>query len=144
MTLLAFGKFRNNLNFILAEQHAESNMNGITLIGKDQLVDHHTFVDHAMPNCNSNELYKGIFDENAKGVFNGKVMVRPDAQKTNAFQSNNNLLLTDSASIDTKPQLEIYADDVACSHGCTIGQLDENALFIFAQEELLKKKRKRC
>ena len=89
-------------------------MNGITLIGKDQLVDHHTFVDHAMPNCNSNELYKGIFDENAKGVFNGKVMVRPDAQ-TNVFQSNNNLLLTDSASIDTKPQLEIYADDVAQS-----------------------------
>ena len=76
---------RNNLNFTLAEQHAESNMNGITLIGKDQLVDHHTFVDHAMPNCNSNELYKGIFDENAKGVFNGKVMVRPDAQKQMLF-----------------------------------------------------------
>ena len=130
---------RNNLNFTLAEQHAESNMNGITLIGKDQLVDHHTFVDHAMPNCNSNELYKGIFDENAKGVFNGKVMVRPDAQKTNAFQSNNNLLLTDSASIDTKPQLEIYADDVACSHGCTIGQLDENALFYLRSRGIAKK-----
>ena len=114
-------------------------MNGITLIGKDQLVDHHTFVDHAMPNCNSNELYKGIFDENAKGVFNGKVMVRPDAQKTNAFQSNNNLLLTDSASIDTKPQLEIYADDVACSHGCTIGQLDENALFYLRSRGIAKK-----
>ena len=130
---------RNNLNFTLADQHAESNMNGITLIGKDQLVDHHTFVDHAMPNCNSNELYKGIFDENAKGVFNGKVMVRPDAQKTNAFQSNNNLLLTDSASIDTKPQLEIYADDVACSHGCTIGQLDESALFYLRSRGIAKK-----
>ena len=108
------GKFtRNNLSFCLTGEHAESNMNGITLIGKNQLVDHHTFVDHAVPNCNSNELYKGIFDANAKGIFNGKVMVRPDAQKTNAFQANNNLLMTDDASIDTKPQLEIYADDVA-------------------------------
>lgn len=124
------GKFiRNNLSFILDGQHSESNMRGITLIGENQLVDHHTLVDHAVPNCQSNEMYKGIFDDNAKGVFNGKVMVRPDAQKTNAFQSNNNLLLTDSASIDTKPQLEIYADDVACSHGCTVGQLDDDALF---------------
>lgn len=124
------GKFiRNNLNFLLEGQHSESNMRGITLIGENQLVDHHTLVDHAVPNCQSNEMYKGIFDDNAKGVFNGKVMVRPDAQKTNAFQSNNNILLTDSASIDTKPQLEIYADDVACSHGCTVGQLDDDALF---------------
>ena len=124
------GKFiRNNLSFLLNGEYAESNMRGITLIGQNQLVDHHTLVDHAVPNCQSNELYKGIFDDNAKGVFNGKVMVRPNSQKTNAFQSNNNLLLTDSASIDTKPQLEIYADDVACSHGCTIGQLDDEALF---------------
>ncbi len=134
------GKFtRNNLSFCLTGEHAESNMNGITLIGKDQLVDHHTFVDHAVPNCNSNELYKGIFDANAKGVFNGKVMVRPDAQKTNAFQANNNLLMTDDASIDTKPQLEIYADDVACSHGCTIGQLDEDALFYLRSRGIAKK-----
>ncbi len=124
------GKFiRNNLSFLLEGEHSESNMRGITLIGQDQLVDHHTMVDHAVPHCQSNEMYKGIFDDNAKGIFNGKVMVRPHAQKTNAFQSNNNLLLTDSASIDTKPQLEIYADDVACSHGCTIGQLDDEALF---------------
>lgn len=124
------GKFiRNNLSFLLEGQHSESNMRGITLIGENQLVDHHTLVDHAVANCQSNEMYKGIFDDNAKGVFNGKVMVRPDSQKTNAFQSNNNLLLTDSASIDTKPQLEIYADDVACSHGCTVGQLDDDALF---------------
>jgi len=124
------GKFiRNNLNFLLNGKYAESNMRGITLIGQNQLVDHHTLADHAAPYCQSNELYKGIFDDNAKGVFNGKVMVRPDSQKTNAFQSNNNLLLTDSASIDTKPQLEIYADDVACSHGCTIGQIDDEALF---------------
>ncbi len=124
------GKFiRNNLTFFMEGEHSESNMNGITLIGKDQLVDHHTSVDHLAPNCQSNELYKGIYDDNSKGIFNGKVMVRPDSQKTNAFQSNNNLLLTDNASIDTKPQLEIYADDVACSHGCTIGQLDDEALF---------------
>lgn len=124
------GKFiRNNLSFLLDGEYSESNMRGITLIGENQLVDHHTLVDHAVPNCQSNELYKGIFDDNSKGVFNGKVMVRPNSQKTNAFQSNNNLLLTDSASIDTKPQLEIYADDVACSHGCTVGQLDDDALF---------------
>lgn len=134
------GKFtRNNLSFCLTGEHAESNMNGITLIGKDQLVDHHTFVDHAVPNCNSNELYKGIFHANAKGIFNGKVMVRPGAQKTNAFQANNNLLMTDNASIDTKPQLEIYADDVACSHGCTIGQLDEDALFYLRSRGIAKK-----
>ena len=130
---------RNNLSFYLTGEHAESNMNCITLISKDQLVDHHTFVDHAVPNCNSNQLYKGIFDANAKGIFNGKVMVRPDAQKTNAFQANNNLLMTDNASIDTKPQLEIYADDVACSHGCTIGQLDEEALFYLRSRGIAKK-----
>lgn len=137
------GQFiRNNLSFILNGSHAESNMNGISMIGQDQLVDHHTFVDHAVPNCQSNELYKGIFGDNSKGVFNGKVMVRPDAQKTNAFQANNNLLLTDNASIDTKPQLEIYADDVACSHGCTIGQLDEEALFYMRSRGIAKKEAK--
>jgi Fe-S cluster assembly protein SufD len=130
---------RNNLTFSMLGQHSESNMRGITLIGKDQLVDHHTLVDHLVPNCLSNELYKGIYDHNAKGVFNGKVMVHPDAQKTNAFQSNNNLLLTDDASIDTKPQLEIYADDVACSHGCTIGQLDDEALFYLRARGIPKK-----
>jgi Fe-S cluster assembly protein SufD len=133
---------RNNLSFLMTEEYVESNMNGITLIGQDQLVDHHTFADHAVPNCNSNELYKGIFDDNAKGVFNGKVMVRPDAQKTNAFQANNNLLLTDKASIDTKPQLEIYADDVACSHGCTIGQLDDDALFYLRSRGIAQKEAK--
>lgn len=130
---------RNNLTFSMLGEHSESNMRGITLIGKDQLVDHHTLVDHLVPNCLSNELYKGIYDHNAKGVFNGKVMVHPDAQKTNAFQSNNNLLLSDDASIDTKPQLEIYADDVACSHGCTIGQLDDEALFYLRARGIPKK-----
>ena len=124
------GKFvRNNLQFFLKEEYAEANMKGITLLSKNQFADHHTFVDHQAPNCQSNELYKGIFDEYSKGVFNGKIMVRPHAQKTNAFQQNNNILLSDTASIDTKPELEIYADDVKCSHGCTVGQLDTEALF---------------
>lgn len=124
------GKFvRNNLQFFLKEEYAEANMKGITLLGKNQFADHHTFVDHQAANCQSNELYKGIFDDYAKGVFNGKIMVRPHAQKTNAFQQNNNILLSDTASIDTKPELEIYADDVKCSHGCTVGQLDNEALF---------------
>jgi len=130
---------RNNLVFNLNGEFAESNMNGLTLIGKDQIVDHHTFADHRVANCNSNEMYKGIFDLNSKGVFNGKVMVRPDAQKTNAFQANNNILLSDMATIDTKPQLEIYADDVACSHGCTVGQLDEKALFYLRSRGIPKK-----
>jgi Fe-S cluster assembly protein SufD len=120
---------RNNLHFEFSGEYAEANMDAITLLKGDTIVDHHTFVDHAVPNCQSNQLYKGIYDEKSKGVFNGKVMVRKDAQKTNAFQQNNNLLLTDLAAIDTKPQLEIFADDVACSHGCTIGQLDDEALF---------------
>jgi len=120
---------RNNLSFLLKGEYSESHMDGITIIGEGQHVDHHTLVDHQMPNCFSRELYKGIFDGNAHGVFNGKVIVREDAQKTNAFQQNNNVLLSDKAAIDTKPQLEIFADDVKCSHGCTVGQLDEDALF---------------
>jgi len=120
---------RNNVNFYLEESHTESFLDGISIIGDGQLADHHTLVDHQVPHCYSNELYKGIYDGNAKGVFNGKVYVHPHAQKTNAFQQNNNILLSDKATIDTKPQLEIYADDVQCSHGCTIGQIDEKALF---------------
>lgn len=122
---------RNNLNFYLEEEHTESTLDGITIGSGKQHIDHHTLVDHKVPNCFSSELYKGIYDDQSHGVFNGKVMVHPHAQKTNAFQENNNILLTDKASVDTKPQLEIYADDVKCSHGCTIGQLDENALFYF-------------
>lgn len=120
---------RNNLNFYLRESNTESHMDGITIIGAGQHVDHHTLVDHQMPNCYSRELYKGIFAGSAHGVFNGKIIVHQDAQKTNAFQQNNNILLSDKASIDTKPQLEIFADDVKCSHGCTVGQLDDEALF---------------
>jgi Fe-S cluster assembly protein SufD len=129
-TLIFGGSFnRNNLNFEQNGSNCESNMNGISVLNKNQLADNHTFVDHKNANCRSNEMYKGVYLDHSKGVFNGKIMVRPDAQKIDAFQSNNNLLLSDSSSIDSKPQLEIYADDVKCSHGCTIGQLDEDALF---------------
>ncbi len=140
----AFGnKFvRNNLNIYLEEENTETFMDGVTIIGEGQLVDHHTLADHKVPNCNSSELYKGIYDGNAKGVFNGKVMVHPHAQKTNAFQQNNNILLTDKASVDTKPQLEIYADDVQCSHGCTIGQLDEDAMFYMQARGIPEKEAK--
>ncbi len=130
---------RNNLNFFLKEEHTETFMDGITIIGDGQTVDHHTLADHKPANCYSNELYKTILDGNAHGVFNGKVMVHPHAQKTNAFQQNNNVLLTDKASVDTKPQLEIYADDVQCSHGCTIGQLEEDAMFYMQARGIPKK-----
>lgn len=93
------------------------------------MVDNHTVVDHKKPHSYSNELYKGVIDDSAKGIFNGKIFVRPHAQKTNAFQSNRNILLSDKATVNTKPQLEIWADDVKCSHGCTTGQLDEEAIF---------------
>ncbi|MDG1719457.1 MAG: Fe-S cluster assembly protein SufD [Flavobacteriales bacterium] len=129
-TLLFGGSFtRNNLNFEQNGFNCESNMNGVSVLDNNQLADNHTFVDHKSAHCRSNEMYKGIYLDNSRGVFNGKIMVRPDAQKIDAFQSNNNLLLSENSSIDSKPQLEIYADDVKCSHGCTIGQLDADALF---------------
>lgn len=120
---------RNNLNIIIDGEGCESHFFGLYLTDGDTLVDNHTTVDHKKPNSFSNELYKGLMDGKSKGVFNGKIYVRPHAQKTNAFQSNRNLLLSDDATVNTKPQLEIWADDVKCSHGCTTGQLDEEALF---------------
>ncbi|TNE30301.1 MAG: SufD family Fe-S cluster assembly protein, partial [Bacteroidetes bacterium] len=120
---------RNNLHFALKESGSFAYMNGVTIIEEGQHVDHHTLADHLVPHCESHELYKGIYGGNAHGVFNGKIVVHKDAQKTNAFQQNDNILVSDRANVDTKPQLEIYADDVKCSHGCTIGQLDEEALF---------------
>ena len=129
-TLLLGGKFtRNNLSFYQNGEYCESNMNGVVILNNNEFGDNHTYVDNKNANCESNELYKGIYLDKSKGVFNGKIMVRPDAQKINAFQANNNLLLSENSSINSKPQLEIYADDVKCSHGCTIGQLDDNALF---------------
>jgi Fe-S cluster assembly protein SufD len=121
--------YRNNLHLSLDGEGIESHMYGLYLLEKDTLADNHSVVDHKKPNSYSNELYKGIMDGSSKGVFNGKIFVRPNAQKTNAFQANRNILLTDKATINTKPQLEIWADDVKCSHGCTTGQLDEEALF---------------
>ncbi|GAB2552381.1 Fe-S cluster assembly protein SufD [Spirosoma aerophilum] len=120
---------RNNLNIVLNGQHAEAFMYGLYMPNGRQHVDNHTLVDHAMPNSYSNELYKGILDDNSTGVFNGKIFVRPDAQKTNAYQSCKNVVLSPGASMNTKPQLEIYADDVKCSHGTTTGQLNDEALF---------------
>lgn len=120
---------RNNLNVRLNAENCETHLFGFFLGSGTQLIDNHTFIDHAKPHCFSNELYKGILDDKSRGVFNGKIMVRPDAQKTNALQSNKTLLLTDDAAIFAKPQLEIFADDVKCTHGATIGQLDDEALF---------------
>lgn len=124
---------RNNLDFIQNGSNINSFMNGITIIGDEQLVDHHTAVHHNQPNCESYQNYKGIYNDRSHGVFNGKVFVDKIAQKTNAYQQNNNILLSEGASIDTKPQLEIFADDVKCSHGCTVGQLDKDALFYLRQ-----------
>ena len=120
---------RNDINIVLDAEGAACTLNGLFMVGGRQHVDYHTRVDHAKANCTSEEVYKGILDGRSRGVFNGRVKVHPDAQKTDARQSNNNLLLSRDAEIDTKPELEIYADDVKCSHGATVGQLDEHALF---------------
>ena len=138
-TLTLEGKIiRNNLNYLLEGENCEAHMFGLYVVHKDGHVDNHTSVDHKVAHCYSNEVYKGILDDHSKGVFNGKIFVRQDAQKTNAFQSNKNILLTDTASINTKPQLEIWADDVSCSHGCTTGQLDEEQLFYLRSRGISK------
>ncbi len=123
------GWVRNGLNISVDGENIEANLNGFYLPRKKQHVDNHTLVDHRKPHSNSNELYKGILNDQGTGVFNGKVYVQLDAQKTNAFQSNANVLLSNDAQMNTKPELEIYADDVKCSHGTTTGQMDESALF---------------
>ena len=130
---------RNNLNFYQMGKHINSTLKGITIIEGKQHVDHHTLVHHTAPNCESHQDYKGIFNERAVGVFNGKVVVEKDAQKTNAYQQNNNVLVSDRSTINAKPQLEIFADDVKCSHGCTTVQLDEQALFYMQQRGIPKK-----
>ena len=131
MHTFSFGNelVRNNLNISQNDEFIETTIKGVTIIGNKQHVDHNTLIQHNKPNCNSHQDYKGIYDNKSTGVFNGKIIVEKQAQKTNAFQSNNNVLLSDKATINAKPQLEIYADDVKCSHGCTVGQLDKNALF---------------
>ena len=120
---------RNNLNFYQKGERCDSTLKGITILEGKQHVDHNTLVHHIAPNCESHQDYKVLFAESSIGVFNGKIIVEKDAQKTDAFQQNNNILIDDKATINAKPQLEIFADDVKCSHGCTIGQFDEDALF---------------
>lgn len=120
---------RNDFNAIFNDEGSECMLNGLFMIGDEQLFDAHTMIDHAKPHCSSHEHYKGILQDKSRGVFNGKVMVRPAAQKTNAFQENNTILLSDNAVMNTKPQLEIFADDVKCSHGATIGKLNDEAKF---------------
>lgn len=133
------GIVRNNLNVALEADHNEAHFYGLYFLRGNTHVDNHTVVDNVKPNCLSNELYKGIIDDNATAVFNGKIYVEKDAQKTNAFQSNKNILLSDNATVNTKPQLEIFADDVKCSHGCTVGQLDEEALFYLRSRGISEK-----
>mgnify|MGYP001627179692 FL=1 len=133
---------RNNLNFYHFGERIDSTLKGITIIGDKQHVDHYTLVNHATPNCESHQNYKTILGGSSTGVFNGKIFVEKEAQKTDAFQQNNNILLSDKATINAKPQLEIFADDVKCSHGCTIGQLDERAMFYMQQRGIPQKEAK--
>jgi len=136
------GTIRNNINMILEAENNEGHLYGLYMVDGKTHVDNHSIVDNIKPNCFSNEFYKGIMDGNSTGVFNGKIFVRQDAQKTNAYQSNKNVLISNNASVNTKPQLEIFADDVKCSHGCTIGSLDDEALFYLRARGIGEKKAK--
>lgn len=130
VTLMLDGLFiRNNLHFYMNGQNCNSLLYGLYILDKQNFVDNHSLVDHASPNCFSDEKYKGILMDKSTAVFNGKIIVHPDAQKTNAYQRNQNVLLSNDATVNTKPQLEIFADDVKCTHGATIGQLDEEPMF---------------
>ena len=133
------GLIRNNTYHHLGGEGAESHSYGLFLADKWQHIDNFVNVDHAFPRCTSNQLFKGVLDDMSTGAFNGRILVRPDAQGTLAYQKNNNILLTDDAKMDTKPQLEIYADDVKCSHGATVGQLDDNALFYLQSRGINKR-----
>lgn len=137
---LSGGLVRNNIAVKLADEGCNCNLYGLYLAKGKQLVDNYTFINHAMPLCISNQVYKGIIDDEASAVFFGRVLVAKDAQKTNANQSNKNVLLSESAKINSKPQLEIYADDVACSHGSTTGQLDQEAMFYMQTRGIQKEK----
>jgi Fe-S cluster assembly protein SufD len=120
---------RHDISVVLDHEGAECWVDGLYLVGPDQHTDTHSVIDHQKPHCNSHQLYKGILDGNARAVFNGKIFVREGAQKTDAMQTNKNLLLSPQARVDTKPQLEIYADDVKCAHGAAVGQIDQEELF---------------
>jgi Fe-S cluster assembly protein SufD len=123
------GLVRNNIEIILDGEGAENKTSGLFLTDKTQHVDNYVFVNHNKPGCTSNQLFKGVLDDASTGAFSGRILVSRDAQRTMAYQKNNNLLLTSDAKMNTRPQLEIYADDVKCSHGATIGQLDQEAMF---------------
>jgi Fe-S cluster assembly protein SufD len=133
------GLVRNNLNVILDARNCEAHLYGLYFQTGHSHIDNHTIVDNIKPNCLSNELYKGILNDHATGVFNGKIFVRQLAQKTNAYQSNKNILLSDTSSVNTKPQLEIFADDVKCTHGCTVGRLNEEGLFYLQSRGISEK-----
>ena len=120
---------RHDVSVVMDHEGAETSVDGLYMVGSDQHTDTHSVIDHKQPHCNSHQLYKGILDDNARAVFNGKIFVREGAQKTDAMQTNKNLLLSDKARVDTKPQLEIYADDVKCAHGAAVGQIDPEELF---------------
>lgn len=130
---------RNNLNFYHHGEHLESTLKGVTILSGNQHVDHYTLVNHAEANCESHQDYKTILSDQSAGVFNGKIMVEKIAQKTNAYQQNDTILLSEKANMNTKPQLEIFADDVKCSHGCTIGELNKEALFYLQTRGIPKK-----
>jgi Fe-S cluster assembly protein SufD len=144
-TTLTFGGavVRNNITIVPDGEHCESHMFGLVLGTGEMHVDNHTLMDHAKPNCYSNELYKHVLADNARGVFNGKVFVQRNAQKTNAYQSNKTIILNDTAKMYSKPELEIYADDVKCSHGATTGQLDAEAVFYLRARGLTEKAARR-
>lgn len=133
------GLVRNNVNVIMDDEHCENNLYGLYLTDRFQHIDNYVNIEHSKPNCRSNQLFKGILDDTATGAFNGRILVKQDAQNTVAFQRNNNILLTNDAKINTKPQLEIYADDVKCSHGATVGRLDENAMFYMRSRGISEK-----
>lgn len=140
-SILSGGKLiRNNVHPMLNGKGCYSNILGLYLSIKDQLMDNYMFVEHLKENCGSRQLYKGLLDDKSKGVFHGRILVHEEAQQTNAYQTNRNLLLSSTAQVDTKPQLEIYADDVKCSHGATIGQLDQEALLYLRARGINKKK----
>ena len=120
---------RHDISVVMDHEGAETSVDGLYMVGSDQHTDTHSIIDHKQPHCNSHQLYKGILDGNGRAVFNGKIFVREGAQKTDAMQTNKNLLLSDKARVDTKPQLEIYADDVKCAHGAAVGQIDPEELF---------------
>ena len=133
------GKIRNNVKVKLNGEGADNQTLGLFLADKNQHIDNFTFIEHAAPNCTSNQNFKGILDDQATGAFTGRILVNREAQKTMAYQANNNILLSDDARMYTKPQLEIYADDVKCSHGATVGQLDENAMFYLRSRGISKR-----